>query len=100
MILLAAVFAAAVQTADLRGIYLYSEHPENATDMQQLLNAMQVPGVDGVTILVGWKLIEPAKGSYAWNRGSGANLLDQLVTAAAATNKKIDLAIRAGQDTP
>lgn len=92
--------AGSLNAADLRGIYLYTEHPENASDMQQLLSAMQVPGVDGVTILAGWKMIEPAQNSFAWNRGNGVNLLDQLIAAAAAANKKIDLAIRAGQDTP
>ena len=56
MILLAALVAAAVAAADLRGIYLYTEHPENATDMQQLLSAMQVPGVeyDQIVELIEW----------------------------------------------
>lgn len=91
--------ALVAQGADVRGIYLYSEHPENATDQQQLLQAINVPGVDGVAILVGWKQLEPSRGQYTLN-GGGADLLDTLVNAAAAGGKKIDLAIRAGQDTP
>lgn len=99
--LAAALALAAVPmfAADIRGIYLYTEHPENASDQQQLLQALQVPGVDGVTLLVGWKLIEPSNGVYAWHSGS-QNLLDQMLTAAVQAGKKVGLAIRAGQDTP
>jgi hypothetical protein len=89
----------AARGADIRGIYLYSEHPENAKDQQELLQALHVPGVDGVAILIGWKQLEPSRGQYTLN-GGGADLLDTLVNAAAAAGKKIDLAIRAGQDTP
>lgn len=98
---LVALLASAVPLfgADIRGIYLYTEHPENASDRQELMQALTVPGVDGVTILVGWKAIEPSKGTYAWQSGS-SNLLDQLVGASMGAGKKIDLAIRAGQDTP
>lgn len=100
--------AAPAAASDQRGIYLYSEHPENKSDYQNLLDALSVPGVDGVTILVGWKAVEPMYRVFAWSgscvdaKGKPCpNLLDDLLGKAVAAGKKVDLAIRAGgQDTP
>jgi uncharacterized protein (TIGR03437 family) len=56
--------------------------------------ALAVPGVDGLTLLLGWTDLEPSRGAFHWND------LDQWIAAAAQANKKITLAVRAGQDTP
>jgi len=104
--LLVALFCAAAvaqnhSAQNIRGIYLYSEHPENPADNATLLQALGVPGVDGLALLVGWNNVEPSRGVFAWDpANTGADTLDQLLAAAIAKGKKVDLAIRAGQDTP
>ncbi len=77
---------------DPRGIYVYTEHL--AQDAQAVNQALAVPGVDGLTLLLGWASLEPARGQYQWSQ------LDQWTTTAMQSNKKIALAVRAGQDTP
>ncbi len=97
------ILASPVAGMDQRGIYLYTEHPENKSDQANLVDAMTVPGVDGVTVLVGWQFVEPAYRVFAWdlNCVNCKNTLDDLIAAAIASGKKIDLAVRAGgQDTP
>ena len=89
--------ARAQNVSDLRGIYVYSEHPENPSNFSQLQSALQVQGVDGLTALVGWQYIEFPFQQYSWG---SANLLDELMGAAILNGKNVDLAIRAGQDTP
>ncbi|HXJ81185.1 MAG TPA: hypothetical protein VMS64_21215 [Candidatus Methylomirabilis sp.] len=49
----------------VRGTYLYSEHPDNAQDMANVLQALSVPGVDGLTLLVGWSSVEPQRGVFS-----------------------------------
>lgn len=96
-LVLAVAVALPLAAADIRGLYLYTEHPEK--DLQTFQSALRVPGIDGVTILVGWKSIEPSRHAYGWQPGvPGVDLLGELLAASAG--KKIDLAIRAGQDTP
>ena len=80
--------------ARIRGVYLYSEHPENTADMTALQQALPTPGIDGLAMLIGWQNVEPHRGTFNWS------LFDTLVGAAVASGRKIDLAIRAGQDTP
>lgn len=80
--------------ARIRGVYLYSEHPENTSDMAALQQALPTPGIDGLAVLIGWSNIEPHRGTFHWD------LFDTLVRMAVSSNRKIDLAIRAGQDTP
>ena len=81
------------QTAsDPRGVYIYTEHL--AQDAQLVNQALAVPGVDGLTLLLGWMSLEPSQGQYQWST------LDQWMTSAMQNNKKVALAIRAGQDTP
>lgn len=81
-------------SARIRGVYLYSEHPENPDDMTALQQALPTPGIDGLAMLIGWQNVEPHRGTFSWT------LFDTLVGAAVANGRKIDLAIRAGQDTP
>ena len=75
-----------------RGIYVYSEHL--AKYEQDLAQALTVPGVDGLTLLLGWDTLEPDKDNYDWT------ILDQWMNTAASSKKSVILAIRAGQDTP
>jgi hypothetical protein len=74
------------------GVYVYSEHLQEDSDA--LAQSLNVPGVDGLTLLVGWASIEPDQGNFDWST------LDRWIGAAAASNKQVALAIRAGQDTP
>src|SRR5579871_3769014 len=91
-ILLTTAALHAQTAADPRGIYVYTEHL--AQDASLVNKALTVPGVDGLTLLLGWTSLEPSEAQYQWST------LDQWVAAAMQSNKKIALAIRAGQDTP
>jgi len=75
-----------------RGIYVYSEHMAKFED--ELAQAIQLPGVDGITLLIGWDSIETGKDVFDWTE------LDRWMGAAVAAGKNLILAIRAGQDTP
>jgi len=95
--------------ANARGIYVYSEHPENTAGAAQLQQSIQTAGVSGLTLLVGWDNVEnglrtDGTGRYAWDPDSQSagftNTLDEFLGEAIAAGKKVDLAIRAGQDTP
>ncbi len=97
--LLASSAAASGQVSiqDQRGVFLYTEHLTD--DMSLLPSALASPDIDGLTALVGWGEIEPRHGVFAWNT-SGPNILGTLLDLALLYHKKVDLAIRAGQDTP
>lgn len=89
---------------DVRGIYLYSLNtvvdklPGNSP---QVMQALAEPGVDGFTLVENWSSIEPARGVFEWdNTPGGQGHFDEWVHAAVTAGKKINLAIRAGQDTP
>lgn len=75
-----------------QGIYVYSEHL--AKYEQELAQSLTVPGVDGLTLLLGWNSIEPDKDIYDWTE------LDRWMSAAVSSGKNVILSIRAGQDTP
>jgi hypothetical protein len=100
--------AHAQNLSNARGIYVYSEHPENTLDGEQVQQSLQIEGVSGLTLLVGWNNVEnglraDGSGRYAWDADSPAgstNTLDQFLGEAIAAGRKVDLAIRAGQDTP
>ena len=89
---------------DIRGIYLYSlntvvdKFPGNAPQVTQ---ALSDHGVDGFTLVENWSQIEPQRGVFEWdNIPDGQGHFDQWVHAAVMAGRKINLAIRAGQDTP
>ena len=94
MLLLSASGAVSAQSSfsDPRGIYVYTEHL--AQDAQLVTQALAVPGVDGLTLLLGWASLEPDKGSFTFAQ------LDQWMATAMRSNQRVALAIRAGQDTP
>jgi hypothetical protein len=75
-----------------RGIYVYSEHL--AKFEKELAQSLTIPGVDGVTLLLGWASIEPGKDKYNWAE------LDRWMGTAVSAGKNVILAIRAGQNTP
>jgi hypothetical protein len=77
-----------VQT-DLRGIYVESYSlPSKSADSIAVAHALTMPGVDGMVLVIGWKIIEPAKGHFSWS------VLDEWTTIAMAAGKKIELSIR------
>jgi hypothetical protein len=91
---------------NVRGIYSYSlniavENPPTAQAAAQLVQGLNTPGVDGITLVENWSTIEPAKGVYEWDQASpNPDLFDQWLNAIVAAGKKINLAIRAGADEP
>jgi Beta-galactosidase len=82
--------------ADLRGIYVYSSDVSqiSANYAKTLTASLNIPGVDGVVLVIGWSSIEPAMGHYQWAT------LDQWMSQAIASGKRIDLTVKAGVDTP
>jgi hypothetical protein len=91
---------------NIRGIYDYSlniavENPPTADAAAQLVQGLNTPGVDGITLVENWSDIEPAKGFYEWNPSNpNPNLLDLWLSTIVSAGKKINLAIRAGADEP
>ncbi len=81
---------------DLRGIYVGANDlaSDNAAELATLSAALNVPGVDGLLLLVGWDEIEPTMGQYQWAT------LDQWISQAAAAGKKVTLSLRGGDHTP
>ena len=84
------------QPADLRGIYIYTNDVSQITNATatQLTQSFNIPGVDGVAVVLGWNALEPSKGQFVWT------LLDQWIGQVSALGKKIDLVIPAGSSTP
>ena len=84
------------QPGDLRGIYVYAPlggGPNNPVDAI-ITNAINVPGVDGMLIVGLWSDLETNFNHYDWSH------LDIWMNYAAARNKKVTLAIRAGDGIP
>ena len=65
---LAMVGSAQSTSADLRGIFVYSNNIPQATpsELTQLAAATVQPGVDGIATVFGWADLEPALGKYQW----------------------------------
>jgi len=80
------------EPAKPHGIYVYSEKMAKFED--DLAQSLKVPGVDGLTLLIGWNAIEPEKDTYDWTE------IDKWMNAVVLSGKNVILAIRAGQDTP
>lgn len=95
-LLLAAFVAQPAPAQDLRGIYIYSGDVSQISKgyANTVTASLGVPGVDGIVLVIGWKAIEPSMGQYQWST------LDQWIHQAIALQKKIDLTIIAGADTP
>lgn len=84
------------QPVDLRGIYVYSSdvYQISKSYSNTLAESLLVPGVDGLVLVASWSSIQPARTQFNWTN------LDQWMTQAVVLNKKVDLAITAGQDIP
>jgi hypothetical protein len=84
----------ALHAADLRGIYVYSNDLSRLSKptANAVMASFGVVGMDGVVLVIGWSAIEPSMGQFQWTT------LDPWLAAAA--NKKIDLIVTAGADTP
>lgn len=83
-------------TPELRGIYVYSSNVStiSASYAKTVAKSLNVPGVDGLVLVIGWNAIEPAMGQYQWAT------LDQWMNLAISSGKKINLTLVAGVDTP
>ena len=103
--------------SDPRGIYVYSWDVANldspaqvkAPGVQDLLNALNSPGVDGITLVFDWSTVETGYHTYEWTTSPpvnhsgqlvGTSSLDLWIQAAISAHKNIILAIRSGQGTP
>ena len=91
-VIIACATLSRAQPIDPRGIYIYTEHLAQDADLAK--QALSVSGVDGLSLLLGWMSLEPTRGRYDWTQ------LDQWMSTAIQLNKRVTLAIRAGQDTP
>ena len=80
----------------VRGIYVYTNDVSQIGTgiANELTASFNLPGVDGVAVVIGWNAIEPALGQYQFA------LLDQWIAQVSALGKKIDLVIPAGSSTP
>jgi hypothetical protein len=91
---------------NIRGIYSYSlniavDGPPSAPGAAQLVQGLSAPGTDGITLVENWSSIEPARGVYEWDSASpNPDLFDQWLSTIVSAGKKINLAIRAGEDEP
>jgi len=78
---------------DLRGIYVGGNNILNENP-KTLIAGLSVPGVDGLLLNLGWDDIEPAMGQYQWAA------LDQWMTQAISSGKKVTLSVGDGMRTP
>jgi hypothetical protein len=53
---------------DLRGIYIYTNDVSQITGATSALltKSFNIPGVDGVAVVIGWDAIEPSMGQYSF----------------------------------
>jgi len=105
-VLLSAIAWAPTASAQApRGVYLYSWDVANGTppppnctancaSVQQLGQALQVNGVDGLTLVLDWSVIEPGPGVFIWD--SQPNFFDEWIEYVATLGKSVNLTIRAG----
>jgi hypothetical protein len=103
------VCSAAEAQTDPRGLYVYSwevaatASPSQTTTagVQELLTALTTHGVDGITLVQHWSVIQPTYSSFEWTGiPSGTSPLDLWIQAAIDAGKHVNLVIDAGQDTP
>jgi hypothetical protein len=84
---------------DLRGIYVVGgvEDPFPNKAATALAASLDVPGVDGLVLVVGWDDIEPTKGHFAWEHTPdnplGTNPLDTWIDMATSLGKKVELSV-------
>jgi hypothetical protein len=72
------------------GLYVDSTaFPIATANAATLAASLNVPGVDGLVLVLGWDGIEPNMGQYQWNT------LDQWMTTAIAAGIKVELSLRA-----
>ena len=87
--------AHSVASSDLRGIYVASySFPLTKNNDAALTSALEVPGLDGLYMVMGWDALEPSIGQYDWTA------LDKWVNTAASAGKHIELSIPAEHRTP
>jgi len=80
---------------DLRGIYVDSNAlPINKANAAALAASLNVPGVDGLVLVLSWQNVETNLNAFNWTN------LDIWMSNAMAANLKVDLSLRAGDLTP
>ena len=80
------------QSPDVRGIYVGSYSvPPKKSDSTAVIDALTVPGVDGMVLVIQWKIIEPGMDTF------DSSVLDRWMNIAIGHSKKIELSIRGDQ---
>jgi hypothetical protein len=79
---------ATAQLPDVRGIYVSTYGlPTRNADSAAVVAALNVPGVDGLYIVISWKILEPGKDRFNWP------LLDRWMNLGIGAGKKIEISI-------
>jgi hypothetical protein len=74
-----------------RGIYVYREQLVNDAQFEQ---ALAVPGVDGMALVLDWSAIEPTRGAFK------TDTIDSQLQMARQHHLPVELVIRAGKSVP
>jgi hypothetical protein len=74
-----------------RGIYLYREQLTNDAQFDQ---ALSVPGIDGMAVVLDWSTIQPSPDSF------NTETIDSQLKLARRHNLPIELVVRAGRSVP
>jgi hypothetical protein len=108
MLLVCSVARAQGPSGDPRGLYVYGGEvtahyspQDGRPDVKELLASLATIGVDGITLVLNWSAIETQPGNYEWSGlKPGTSPMDLWIQAAIDAGKHVNLAIRAGADTP
>jgi hypothetical protein len=74
-----------------RGIYLYREQLTNDPQYEQ---ALGVPGVDGMAVVLDWSSLQPARDAFE------TDTIDSQLKVAKAHHLPVELVVRAGRSVP
>ncbi len=74
-----------------RGVYLYREQLNNDVQFDQ---ALGVPGIDGMAVVLDWSTIQPSPGSFE------TGTIDSQLALARKHNLPVELVVRAGRSVP
>lgn len=74
-----------------RGIYLYREQLNNDAQFDQ---ALGVPGIDGMAVVLDWATIQPSPGSFE------TGTIDSQLALARKHDLPVELVVRAGRSVP
>jgi hypothetical protein len=104
--------------SDVRGLYVYTwdvavdtdpTKPHSALGIQTLLNSLNSPGIDGISLVLNWSSIQTSPTTFEWTNSppvfqngeyEGTTSMDKWIQQAIMAHKHILLSVRSGQDMP